>query len=109
MEAMGANQELKENLGAVAHLIHGSSEGRFAITYCPGHLTVHEIESVGFQYGDLSEMQKRYNVDELRTGWQKDKDSGEEFFFIKNPALGLWAVKSRVVEGIERRHKDLSC
>ena len=97
MEAMEAYQELKDNLGAVAHLIHGSSEGRFSITYCPGHLTKLEIESVGFEYGDLSEMQKKYNVDELRTGWQKDEDSGEEFFFIKNPALGLWAVKSRVV------------
>jgi nickel-dependent lactate racemase len=96
MKAMEANQELKDNLGAVAHLIHGSSEGRFSITYCPGHLTKEEIESVGFKYGDLSAMQTKYHIDELKTGWQTDRETGEEFFFIKNPALGLWAVKNRV-------------
>lgn len=95
MKAMEGNKELKDNLGAVAHLIHGSSEGRFSITYCPGHLTKEEIEGVGFKYGDLSEMLDKYNVKEMKTGWQKDGQSGEEFFFIKNPALGLWAVKSR--------------
>jgi nickel-dependent lactate racemase len=96
MKAMEGDQELKDNLGAVAHLIHGSSEGRFSVTYCPGHhLTKEDIEGVGFKYGNVSEMLKRYNVNELMTGWQTDKETGEEFFFIKNPALGLWAEKSR--------------
>lgn len=95
MKAMEGDQEMKDNLGAVAHLIHGSSEGRFSVTYCPGHLTREEIEGVGFKYGELSDMQKKYDVNELKTGWQTDKETGEEFFFIKNPALGLWAVKSR--------------
>ncbi len=95
MEAMDGNQELKENLGAVAHLIHGSSEGRFSVTYCPGHLTREEIEAVGFKYADLAEMEKKYNVKKLKTGWQTDPETGEEYFFIQNPALGLWAAKSR--------------
>jgi hypothetical protein len=92
---MEANPDLKDSLGAVAHLIHGSSEGRFSVTYCPGHLTREEIESVGFKYGDLAEMLKKYNVQELKTGWHIDPETQEEFFFIQNPALGLWASKGR--------------
>ena len=98
MKAMEDNEELKHNLSAVAHLIHGSSEGRFNITYCPGHLTKEEVESVGFQYASLDEMSTKYNIDALQDGWQKDSETGEEFFFIKNPALGLWAVKSKFEE-----------
>lgn len=94
MKAMEDNEELRDNLSAVAHLIHGSSEGRFQITYCPGHLTRAEIESAGFQYADLQEMAKRYDVEKPQNGWQKDAD-GDEFFYISNPALGLWAVASR--------------
>ena len=95
MKAMEDNEELKENLSAVAHLIHGSSEGRFRITYCPGHLTKEEVESVGFEYASLDEMNRKYDVEKLKDGWQQDSETGEEFFFVKNPALGLWAVKSK--------------
>ncbi|KAG7351692.1 DUF2088 domain containing protein [Nitzschia inconspicua] len=95
MEWMDLHQELKDNLSAVAHLIHGSSEGRFRITYCPGHLTKDEVEGVGFKYADLEVMSNKYNVNELATGWHAAAETNEEFFFIKNPALGLWAVKSR--------------
>ncbi len=93
MKAMEENQELRENLSAVAHLIHGSSEGRFHITYCPGHLTRDEIEQAGFGYGDLEQMEKKYDVQKLKYGWNTDEDG--EFFFIRNPALGLWAVEER--------------
>jgi nickel-dependent lactate racemase len=93
MKMMEENVELQENLSIVAHLIHGSSEGRFTVTYCPGNLTKEEIESVGFRYGDLKEMTQRYDICSLRDGWNADKDG--EFFFIRNPALGLWADKSR--------------
>ena len=95
MKAMEENEELKESLGTVAHLIHGSSEGRFSVTYCPGFLTKAEIESVGFKYAPLDEMTKHYRVNTLKDGWQQNEESGEEFFYISNPALGLWAVKSR--------------
>jgi hypothetical protein len=98
MKAMEENEELKDSLGTVAHLIHGSSEGRFSITYCPGHLTQEEVESVGYKYGSLSEMQSKYDISKLNDGWQKDTETGEDFYFIKNPALGLWAVPSRFQE-----------
>ena len=93
MKAMEENEELRDNLSAVAHLIHGSSEGRFTITYCPGGLTRQEVEQVGFQFGELTSMLARYNIAVLRDGWNCDCDG--DFFFIRNPAIGLWAVESR--------------
>lgn len=87
------NDELRNNLSAAAHLIHGSSEGRFAVTYCPGHLTRQEIESVGYQYGDLTEMLRCYNPETLQDGVNLVK--GESVFFIRNPALGLWACRDK--------------
>ena len=86
--------ELAGNLSAAAHLIHGSSEGRFTITYCPGHLSRAEIEGVGFQYGDLSTMLHRYDPNRLHDGWNRLGD-GEEVYYISNPALGLWGTADR--------------
>lgn len=97
MDAMKNDADLKNNLSAVAHLIHGSSEGRFSITYCPGHLTRDEVEGVGFQYADLKEMQHKYDIQTMKDGWNTIHENGveEEFYYISNPALGLWAVPSR--------------
>lgn len=89
-----ANPELAGNLSAAAHLIHGSSEGRFKITYCPGKLSKAEIESVNYCYGDLGKMIERYNPSKLHEGINK-LDNGEEVYYISNPALGLWADRSR--------------
>ncbi|GMF20199.1 unnamed protein product [Phytophthora lilii] len=91
---LNANRDLMKNLSAAAHLIHGSSEGRFRITYCPGHLTKEEVEGVGFGYGDLKEMSAKYPVEKLHDGWNVDAN-GERFFYISNPALGLWAYRGR--------------
>ncbi len=89
------NNDLQNNLSAAAHLIHGSSEDRFTITYCPGYLTKEEIEQVNFQYGDLVEMSKKYDVDNLKDGFNT-MPSGEEIFYISNPATGLWAHKEKI-------------
>ncbi len=86
------NPELAANLSAAAHLIHGSSEGRFTITYCPGHLTRAEIESVNYRYAELGGMLKRYDPKQLKDGVNRLAD-GEEIYFISNPALGLWALQ----------------
>ncbi len=90
-----ANADLAAELGAAAHLIHSSSEGRFKITWCPGQLTREEIEGVNFSYGDLGEMLERYDPDKLVHGY--NKVGGEEIFYIANPSLGLWAHSSRLV------------
>ncbi|NLT02619.1 MAG: DUF2088 domain-containing protein [Bacteroidales bacterium] len=98
LKACDENEELRNNLSAAAHLIHGSSEGRFSVTYCPGkgpeNLTKAEIESVGFAYGDIDAMTARYNPAQLKDGYNTLPD-GEEIYYISNPALGLWAFKDR--------------
>ena len=76
-----------------AHLIHGSSEGRFRITYCPGHLSRNEMESVNFGFAGLSQMLEKYDPAKLKDGY--NTVDGEEIFFVPNPALGLCAHQSR--------------
>lgn len=94
LKAVEENADIQENLGAAAHLIHGSSEGRFSITYCPGdHITKEEIESVNYGYAPYAEMMEKYNVNQLKDGW--NTVNGEEIFYISNPALGLWAYPDR--------------
>jgi len=95
LEALKNNEELRQNLSAAAHLIHGSSEGRFSVTYCPGHLTKKQIESVNFKYSDLNEALKKYNPEKLKDGFNTLPD-GEEIFFISNPATGLWSSRERL-------------
>ncbi len=94
LKLVDENKDLQTNLSAAAHLIHGSSEGRFNITYCPGNISKREIESVNFNYADLEEMTKKYNPDKLKDGFNTMPD-GEEIFYISNPALGLWAWKEK--------------
>ncbi|RJP63372.1 MAG: DUF2088 domain-containing protein [Ignavibacteriales bacterium] len=88
------NEDLRNNLSAAAHLIHGTSEGRFTITYCPGKISEEEIRNVNFNYADLETMMKKYNPEKLVDGFNIMPD-GEEIFHISNPALGLWAYKER--------------
>ncbi|OHB59159.1 MAG: D-mannonate epimerase [Planctomycetes bacterium GWF2_42_9] len=94
LAAVKNTDDLKANLSAAAHLIHGSSEGRFKITYCPGKLTKEEIESVNFEYDDLNEMLDLYNPANLQNGINTMPD-GEKIFFISNPGMGLWAYKNK--------------
>jgi nickel-dependent lactate racemase len=94
LAAVEANADLADDLSAAAHLIHGSSEGRFNITWCPGHLTREEIEGVGFRYADLNSALEQFNPDKLSHGY--NRVDGEDVFFIANPGLGLWAHCSRL-------------
>jgi nickel-dependent lactate racemase len=88
-----ADPELADSLSAAAHLIHGSSEGRFTVRYCPGPgMSRREIESVGYEWGDINEALACYDIKALKTGWNTGAD-GERFFFVPNPALGLWALR----------------
>jgi nickel-dependent lactate racemase len=93
LEYVKQDPQLAANLSAAAHLIHGSSEGRFTIRYCPGHLTQAEIEGVHFAYGDLAAYTAKYDPAKLVDGW--NVVDGEEIFFISNPGLGLWAYEGR--------------
>jgi len=93
LRAVAENADLAANLSAAAHLIHGSSEGRFTITYCPGGLTRQDVEKAGFRYAPLEQMIKRYDPAKLTDGYNMVR--GEEIFYISNPALGLWAYRER--------------
>ncbi len=90
------NSDLRENMGAAAHLIHGSSDGRFTITYAVREITKDEIESVGFKAADYDEMAAKYDPEKLAPGY--NTVDGEEIFFIPNPALGLWINRETFVE-----------
>lgn len=83
------NEDLASNPSAAAHLVHGSPENRFEVVYAAGKLTREEIASVGYTPGDLQILSRRYDVGTLDDGWHTDED-GSEFYFIRNPALGLW-------------------
>ncbi|MEM9587711.1 MAG: D-mannonate epimerase [Planctomycetota bacterium] len=89
LEMVAQNEDLAANPSAAAHLIHGSPEDRFEVVYAAGKLTADEVASVGYTPGDLNTLQKRYDVEKLDDGWHTDED-GSEFYFIQNPALGLW-------------------
>jgi nickel-dependent lactate racemase len=93
LAAVANDQELAANLSAAAHLIHGSSEGRFTITYCPGGLTRKEICGAGFEYAEFESMVKKYDPQKLKYGY--NQVDGEEIFFVPNPGLGLWAYRGR--------------
>ncbi|MBE9517059.1 MAG: DUF2088 domain-containing protein [Bacteroidetes bacterium] len=90
LKAVKDNTDLQENLSAAAHLIHGSTEGRFSVTYCPGHLSKEEIEAVNYHYEELDEMTARYDPRILKEGFNTMPD-GEQIYYISNPALGLWS------------------
>jgi nickel-dependent lactate racemase len=90
-------EDLRDNLGTAAHLIHGSSEGRFTIRYCPGALAREEVEGVGFEYGDYESYSRRYDPRSLREGWNR-LDDGEELYYISNPAVGLWYGPGRDID-----------
>jgi nickel-dependent lactate racemase len=95
-EKVDTSPELADSLSAAAHLIHGSSEGRFTVRYCPGPgLSREEIESVGYEWGDINEAMARYDINTLKTGWNTSGGhaAAGRFFFVPNPALGLWALK----------------
>jgi nickel-dependent lactate racemase len=95
MELYRQQADMQDLAHASAHLIHGSSEGRFRITYAPGHLTQADVEQVNFQYADLAETLLRYPIDKLREGF--NDIGGERIFFIPTPSAGLWATREKLL------------
>lgn len=109
LKLVSENRDLQENLGAAAHLIHGTPDGRFDVVYAPGDLSAEEIESVGYRFGEWRTLGAKYgclspNVSEASTagapvgeavfgdlsdGFHRDAE-GEEFYFVSDPGLGLW-------------------
>jgi hypothetical protein len=94
LEAVEKNPDLAGELSAAAHLIHGSSEGRFNITWCPGSLRKDEVEGVGFAFGDLNTISAHYDLKNLKAGY--NRVDGEDIFYIREPGLGLWAYRGKL-------------
>lgn len=95
LELYKTEPDMQEIPHGVAHLIHGSSEGRFTITYAPGKLSQQEIEQVGYGYADCLAVQARYNPAVMREGWNTMPD-GEEVFYVSTPSAGLWSTKEKL-------------
>jgi len=94
LELVNKNEDLRNNLSVAAHLIHGSSDGRFSIVYAVDKLTKNEVESVNYKYMSLKDAYILYDPKKLKDGYNT-LDNGEEIFYISNPALGLWADRSK--------------
>lgn len=95
MEAWKKNADLQDLTHATAHLIHGSSEGRFKITYAPGHISKADMESVNFSYMEIGLALERYSPTHLKNGFNTLPD-GEEIYFISTPSAGLWTTKEKL-------------
>jgi nickel-dependent lactate racemase len=89
MDAVKKNEDLASHLSVAAHLVHGSTENRFRVQYCPGGLSEREVTSVGYEYGDWRSAMDHYQIEGIEDGWHTSR-SGESFYFIRNPGLGLW-------------------
>lgn len=90
------NQDLRDNMGAAAHLIHGSPDGRFTVTYAVKNISAEQIASVGFHPGAYDEYARKYDPNKMHYGF--NTIDGEEVFYIPNPALGLWIDRQRMSE-----------
>ncbi|MCP3967606.1 MAG: DUF2088 domain-containing protein [Lentisphaerae bacterium] len=95
MEMWKKEPVLQDLTHGTAHLIHGSSEERFKITYAPGHLTREEVEGVNFGYADYEETIRRYDPTKMKTGFNVMPD-GEEVYFISTPSAGLWSTEEKL-------------
>ncbi len=93
LSSVRQNADLKASLSTAAHLIHGSSEGRFRITCASKYLSRKDIQGVGYNYADLNSLAERYNPSSMKPGWNNVK--GEEVYFITNPAMGMWTHPDR--------------
>lgn len=87
------NGDLRENMAAAAHMIHGRPDKPFTITYAAGGLTPEEVRGVGYEAADCEEMMARYDITKLRDGFN-DVD-GEEIYYVSNPAIGLWVARGQ--------------
>ncbi|WP_240491327.1 lactate racemase domain-containing protein [Pirellula sp. SH-Sr6A] len=89
------NADMQDIGHGTAHLIHGTSDGRFTIRYAPGKLSRSEVEQVGYAFADIAEVTQRYDAGKMKEGWNTMHD-GEEVFFISTPSAGLWSTREKL-------------
>lgn len=92
MEALASDPDLAKSLSSAAHLIHGSTEGRFSVTYAVGpELCREDIEGVGFRYAVYADVAKTYLPAKPVDGFYQ-AENGEECYFVRDPGQGLWVA-----------------
>ncbi len=89
------NADMRDLAHGTAHLLHGSTEGRFTVRYAPGKLSRSEVESVHYAYMDIGEALRRYPPSDMREGWNRMPD-GERVYYIATPSSGLWTTRAKV-------------
>lgn len=91
IRALMDSGHLAGNLAAAAHLAHGSTDGRFRVTYAAGGLGRAETEAAGFAWTDCGALERLYDPARLRDGW--NEGGGKEFYFVRDPGEGLWIAE----------------
>lgn len=91
LQQVSKDEELAANLAVAAHLIHGSTEGRFRVTWAGDAIAKEVVEGVNFGYMSLAQAQERYGYRSLSEGRQRTA-MGEDIYYINNPAAGLWVA-----------------
>ncbi len=84
LEAVAKNDDLRANLSAAAHLIHGSTENRFRVTYATDLLSPELIRSVRYDHANVQAMMDEYYQPNRADGFYTSA-SGEEFYFLNDP------------------------
>ncbi len=96
--ARAADPVLAAEPGAVAHLVHGSTEGRFTVVYCTdpaaGGLPPGEVEAAGYRWRPLGDELAGLGVDGATPTGERLDATGDPFFHVANPALGLWTTRA---------------
>ena len=86
-------KDLCDNRGVASHMILSTSDNRFKITYALKALDAQTIENAKFNWVNFDDVVTKYDPAKLKDGY--NTVDGEEIYYISNPALGLWADKSR--------------
>ena len=100
LELYKTNADMQDIAHGTAHLMNGTTDGRFRVTYAPGHLGREDIEGINFQYADINETIARFEPEGRREGWNETAD-GERFFFIPTPSAGLWATRAKLDQRVD--------
>ena len=88
LKAYSENEDLRANASVAAHLIHGSTDGRFSITYAVREVSPAEVEALGFKGARYEDLAKIYDPEKLHYGY--NTVNGEEIYYVPNPSIGLW-------------------
>jgi len=100
MRALEKDAHLRAMGHAAAHLMNGSTEGRFSVTYAAGKLSRQEVEGVGFQYMDPFQALKTYNPAKMREGL--NVVDGKEIYWIGSAGAGLWTARGRFIAALRQ-------